>query len=116
MRKPHKAMKDAFPESGSLVCERHLKQNAADYLTNNVGVSNVSKQRVINSLFGTQGLSDAVDLVTFELRSEKAKDVIGVNAPGFMDYFISRIERLMKDILCKCPSAKRTTDWTVLTG
>ena len=113
-----KAMKDAFPESGSLVCERHLKQNAADYLTNNVGVSNVRKQRVINSLFGTQGLSDAVDLVTFELRSEKARDVIGVNAPGFMDYFISRIERLMKDNLqvSITPSAKGTTDWTVLTG
>lgn len=94
-----KAMKDAFPESGTLVCERHLQQNAADYLTNNVGVTSVSKKRVINSLFGTQGLSDAADLVTFELRSDTARGVISENAPGFMDYYSSRIHRLMKDNL-----------------
>ena len=34
-----KAMKDAFPYAGSLVCERHLKQNVVNYLTNGVGVS-----------------------------------------------------------------------------
>jgi len=54
---------------------------------------------VISSLFGTQGLSDAVDLVTFELWAEKARDIISVNASGFMDYYSSRIERLMKDNL-----------------
>jgi len=37
--------------------------------------------------------------VSFELRAETARDIISVNAPGFMDYYSARIERIMKDNL-----------------
>jgi len=92
-------MKSAFPDSCSLVCERNLKQNAASYLTDKVCVSSSCRQSVMSSLFGTHGLSDAVDMVTFELRAEKARDVISANAPGFLAYYSTRIERIMKDNL-----------------
>jgi len=39
----------------------------------------------MSSQFGTYGLSDAVDMVTFELRAEKPRDVISVNALGFLE-------------------------------
>jgi len=37
--------------------------------------------------------------VSFELRADTARDIISVNAPGFMDYYSARIERIMKDNL-----------------
>jgi len=45
-----KAMKGAFLDSCSLVCQRHLKQNAANHLTDKVGVSRLCIQLVISSL------------------------------------------------------------------
>jgi len=76
-----------------------LEAECSQLPSDKVGVSSVCRQRVISSLFGTQGLSDAKDLVTFELRTEKARDIITVNAPGFMEYYSSRIKRLVKDNL-----------------
>lgn len=35
--------------------------------------------------------------MTFELRTEKARDIITVNAAGFVEYYSSRIKRLVKD-------------------
>jgi len=45
-----KAMKDAFPDSCCLVCERHLWQNAANYLADKVGVSSSCRQSVMRSM------------------------------------------------------------------
>jgi len=42
-----KAMKGAFPDSYSLLCKRQLKQNAANNLTDKVGVSSLCRQSVI---------------------------------------------------------------------
>jgi len=62
-------------------------------------LSSACRQQVINGLFGTEGLSDAKDVVTFDLRSQTVGNVISANTPGFLEYFSSRIERLMKDNL-----------------
>jgi len=38
-------------------------------------------------------------MVTFELRAERTREVIGVNAPEFLEHYSTRRERIMKDNL-----------------
>ena len=94
-----KAMKHAFPKSGQLVCVRHVQQNTIDYLTHKVGANSESRREVVRSLFGTDGLTDANDEVTFDQRAETAKQVIHQFAPGFLPHFEARILQILKDNL-----------------
>ena len=90
-----KAIDSVFPEATRLLCTKHMKDNVADYLKNNIGSTDTERSDIIAKLFGQGGLATADDSVDFD---EKAKDIVAAH-PKFTNYFESRLkERLQNHV------------------
>ena len=62
-----KALKSSFPESKLTLCTRHLGENFKQHLKNKVGMNEKVQQKVVDDIFGENGLISAdttVDLTS----------------------------------------------------
>ena len=59
------AMAFAFPDAGMLTCNRHLRGNCVNYLTEKIGVPHASKMRLLSAIFGDNGLVHSTGEVVF---------------------------------------------------
>ncbi|GFN85257.1 hypothetical protein PoB_001176300, partial [Plakobranchus ocellatus] len=46
----------AFPDAGNLTCNRHLRGNCVNYLTDKIGVPHGPKMRLLSAIIGDNGL------------------------------------------------------------
>ena len=82
-----KAMHYAFPSAAHLTCTRHMCGNAEDYLRDSIGVSEADRARVIDTIFGKNGLAEADESVLFDCRLQLAREACRKFAPAFERHF-----------------------------
>ena len=81
------SFKRCFPESTHVLCTRHLRKNANDYLENTVGFPIKERRRILDAIFGENGLTSSTDV----------------------DMFNKRLERIHSDLLLReLPDAEKT--------
>ncbi|CAC5399028.1 unnamed protein product [Mytilus coruscus] len=68
-----KAITDAFPKSTRLLCTKHLKDNLKHYLQNKVGVDVKERTKLMDVIFGTEGVVNADNTIDFEEKSTAIK-------------------------------------------
>ena len=61
---------------GQILCTRHLIQNTENKLADKCGSEKKARREIINQLFGKDGLANADDSISFEVRSEVRKSKI----------------------------------------
>ena len=67
-----KALKSSFPESKLTLCTRHLGENFKRHLKNKVGMNEKNTKKVVDDIFGENGLISAditVDLTSKNFRN-----------------------------------------------
>ena len=69
-----KALREVFRDATYLLCVKHLKDNATDYMRNKCGVQQTVRTRLIERMFGEAGILNANDSVDFE---RQANDLAG---------------------------------------
>ena len=86
------AMAFAFPDAGMLTCNRHLRGNCVNYLTEKIGVPHASKMRLLSAIFGDYGLvHSAGEVVFLIIRLELAYREMQKTAPEFISYFDTNV-------------------------
>ena len=68
------AIKQAFPNATQILCMRHLIQNTENKLADKCGLEKKARREIINQLFGKDGLANADDSISFEVRSEEIQN------------------------------------------
>jgi transposase-like protein len=54
-----KAIDSVFPNSKRSLCTKHMKENVNDYLRNKIGVKTVESLKVMDAIFGEEGILNA---------------------------------------------------------
>ena len=85
------AMAFAFPDAGMLTCNRHLRGNCVNYLTDKIGVPHGPKMRLLSAIFGDNGLVHSNGEVVFYIRLELAYREMQETAPQFISYFDTNV-------------------------
>ena len=93
------AMAFAFPDESMLTCNRHLRGNCANYLTDKIGVPHGPKLNILSAIFGDKGLIHSGSEVVFETRLELAYREMQKTAPEFRSYFETHVLGKIKDNL-----------------
>ena len=66
-----KAILHAFPKSQRLLCTRHMKDNVIRYLQDKVGCESKTRNAIASEIFGTDGLTAAVDISDCDERAAR---------------------------------------------
>ena len=61
-----KCLTHFFPRASIVICARHLRENVGRKLDELVGKTSEVRRRVMNALFGTQGLASVDNVVSFD--------------------------------------------------
>ena len=110
-----KAIKVSFPNSDSLTCTKHLKENVNQYMTDKIGVDSKLRNQIVKQIFGPEGVTSADDDIVFEHKIEETQRLYQVVAPSFDRYFQSRVLPVLRENLethMKSPSLTNGTSWT----
>ncbi|GFN80768.1 hypothetical protein PoB_000727400 [Plakobranchus ocellatus] len=93
------AMAFAFPDAGILTCNRHLRGNCVNYLTDKIGVPHGPKMSLWSTIFGANDLVHSTVKVVFETRLEIAYREMHKTAPEFISYFETHVLGKIRDNL-----------------
>ena len=93
------AIRHAMPEATQILCTRHLKSNAQDYLKNKVGVSKRERGLIMDQLFDCNGAAAANDSIDFAIRVDTAKELCMEieNGDRFIKYLDTRLAPLLRN-------------------
>jgi hypothetical protein len=64
-----------------------MKENVNDYLRNKIGVKTVERLKVMEAIFGEEGILNAEDSYQFEQRSAAASTLMVPLSNEFLQYF-----------------------------
>jgi hypothetical protein len=93
-----KAMRFAFPRAQLVTCTRHLKDNAIRYLQDKTGTDVISRNSIISSIFGDEGLTSASSLEHFDDKAASLlAGLVSSTTPAFANYFSTRLSPLLRD-------------------
>jgi len=93
-----------------VVCSRHLRENVGRKLDDLIGKTSEVRRRLMNALFGAEGLASLDNVVSFDSAVEKMRESSGLLSSGpveFVQYFNRRLGQLMRD---NCAASRRR--WT----
>ena len=107
-----KAIRNAFPESSSIVCTRHLRNNIDDYLTDKVVISKNDRNRLLDQIFGKDGVASTNDTMIFDQRLEDLKGMYDSIAPEFASYFEKRVQPILRENFETCKWSTLPMSWT----
>jgi hypothetical protein len=82
-----KAIDSVFPNSKRSLCTKQMKENVNDYLRNKIGVKTVERLKVMEAIFGEEGILNAEDSYQFEQRSAAASTLMVPLSNEFLQYF-----------------------------
>ena len=90
-----KAIKNAiainFPNASHALCTRHLKENTKRHLED-TGVNQQVRQQILDSIFGSRGISVADTQIVYEERVKNAKHIIDTyTSEETLNYFNNRL-------------------------
>ncbi|CAC5400573.1 unnamed protein product [Mytilus coruscus] len=92
-----KSIKTAFPESGHILCIRHLKGNIKQKMIDD-GIDKKDRESVLDSIFGDQGLVHSDDDICFDVKCEQIEDRTKELSASFHRYFATRVARTIRDL------------------
>lgn len=106
------AIKTAFPQSHHILCTRHLRQNANQKLTDDA-VDKYDKGKILDKIFGDDGLLNADDTICFDDKCEELESVSQSVSKNFLKYFQKRLKDILREKR-KDPDVATQTDklWT----
>jgi transposase-like protein len=81
-----KSIEDAFPSATRRLCTKHLKDNYNHYMQDKMGIRTKELQRLMDVVFGPEGLADADTSVLFEEKSTQVVDEMK-DHPSLCNYF-----------------------------
>ena len=76
-----------------LLCTKHIKDNISDHLKNKIGCKDDQRALIISKLFGTTGLSFALDTAEFDVKARE----IGRDHPEFDPYFQTHLKDRLRE-------------------
>lgn len=82
-----KAIKRSFINVYRVSCERHLKENAIEYLTKKVRTNAEERKKITKQIFDLNGLTSSEDQVQLEEKLLEVTKEIKKTTPEFIDYF-----------------------------
>ena len=96
------SFKRCFPQSTHVLCTRHLRKNANDYLEDTAGFPMKERSRVLGAIFGENGLTSFTDVDTFHKRLERIhNDLLARELPSsektFRQYLDQRLVPLIQN-------------------
>ena len=77
-----KILLTVFPNSKRSLCTKHMKENVNNYLRNKIGVKTVERLKVMDAIFGEEGILNAEDS-----RSAAASTLMVPLSNEFLQYF-----------------------------
>ncbi|KAK3104132.1 hypothetical protein FSP39_024650 [Pinctada imbricata] len=86
----------AFPDSGHILCKRHLYQNTKQKLLDDC-VDKQDRQVILDSIFGKEGLINADDSVCFDEMSADIEDRARELSGKFTRYFQNKLKKNLKE-------------------
>ena len=89
------AIKAAFPQSQHILCTRHLRQNASQKLTDDA-VDKYDKGKILDKIFGDDGLLTADDTICFDERCEELESISQSISRNFLKYFQKRLKDILR--------------------
>ena len=92
-----KAVDSVFPGATWLLCTKHLKDNVADHLKNNLGTKDTERTDIINKIIGPCGIAKADDTFEFD---QKTKEIVA-DHQKFTNCFVWRLKDRLKDYVNK---------------
>ena len=112
------SFKRCFPLSTHVLCTRHLRKNANDYLENTVGFPMKERKRVLDAIFGENGLTSSTDVDMFYKRLERIhNDLLARELPNsektFRQYLDQRLVPLIQNhVVDPILKGKVQPNWT----
>ena len=101
-------MRAAFPTVMTVVCSRHVKDNADRKLDTFMGNRTQLRRQIHASLFGDGGLASCNDLITYDDAVNRIhQSQLAAVPPAFVDYFEQVIVHLQRENV-----AANQTGWT----
>lgn len=86
----------AFPESTHLLCKRHLYQNTKQKLIDDC-VDKADRQRILDMIFGNDGLINADESICFDAKSDDIEDASRELSGKFHRYFQNKLKSNLKE-------------------
>ena len=83
-----------FPGSNQLLCWKHLKDGALNYMQSKVGVPQKDRKKICDAIVGDKGAINADDSIDFERKSRKVLEKAYVY-PKFVNYFKNKLQPSM---------------------
>ena len=112
------SFKRCFPQSTHVLCTRHLGKNANDYLENTVGFPMKERKRILDAIFGENGLTSSTDVDVFNKRLERIHaDLLSSEQPDaektFRQYLDQRLVPLLQNhVIDPLLKGKVQPNWT----
>ena len=92
-----KAMQVCFPNSTMLLCIRHLKENTRRYLQRKIGLNDKATGKIIQDIFGNNGLLNTKDAHSFEAAAVCLDTEYLGQVPKFSKYFANKLLPQLRD-------------------
>ena len=111
------AIKRSCVGSTHVLCKRHIRQNANDYLESKVGLPKKDRNNICEMLFG-KGLTESTDIDTYTSRAANIRQVAAekdqsVTGKSFSNYLESRLmPLLLKHVVEHSIAGKIDAHWT----
>ena len=96
-----------------MLCTKHLRENATDYLQNTVRLNQAKRTKVSEKIFGKGGLTGAESLLLFDERAEQLAIEFDVKLRAFSKYFRSHLTPLLREnVVQPIIEGKLSSLWT----
>ena len=83
----HKAMTFAFSGANTVICSRHVRENALHKLDSVLGSTVELRRTLKNAIFGDSGLAACKDVIRFEETARALRPMLDKAPTAFSDYF-----------------------------
>lgn len=103
-----RALDSIFPNATRYLCTKHLKDNLSEYLKNKVGITQGTRKKMVDEVFGRQGLVSLHDTLAFEEKASAIRQDHLEQFPDFVSYFDNQVKGRIFEYVVK-PNRKNPT-------
>ncbi|KAK3101791.1 hypothetical protein FSP39_006376 [Pinctada imbricata] len=105
------AITHAFPNAQHILCTRHIKQNVNQKLTDDA-VDKTDRDRIINLIFGVDGLVNADDTICFEEKSNMIEETCDQISSKFLNYYKKKVRNTIRTKVQQPQTILKLENWT----
>jgi len=89
-----KAIRFCFGEAKHVLCSRHLKNNTIKHLADKIGLPSAERKKIIDALFGDNGIALAENSIMFDHKVEEVKKLCPTE---FSRHLTNKLIPILKD-------------------